>query len=266
MSDVIRVGVNGAGGRMGRRIVALTHADPALEVTAAVDAEASGLVGQDVGELAGIGAIGVAVSTTLAENVDVVIDFSTPKGLSNIATACHERSIALVAATTGLEPEQQTVVDSVAEVAGLIVAPNMSLAVNLVMKLAADAARALANSPGGVDVEIIERHHRFKEDSPSGTALKFGELIAAEMGQTNHVHGREGRIGQRPSDEIGYHALRTGDHVGEHTIVFGMIGETIDLTVRGQTRDSYAYGAVAAAAFLAGQAPGTYTMNDVLGL
>ena len=118
----------------------------------------------------------------------------------------------------------------------------------------------------GVDVEIIERHHRFKEDSPSGTALKFGEIIAGEMGQQRHVHGREGRVGQRPQDEIGYHALRTGDHVGEHTIVFGMIGETIDLTVRGQTRDSYAYGALAAARFLAGKPAGMYTMNDVLGL
>ena len=251
---------------MGRRIVALTHSDPALEVAAAVDAEASGLVGQDIGELAGIGTIGIAVEATLPENVDVVIDFSTPEGLAAIARICHERSIALVAATTGLEPDQRTTVDSVAEVAGLIVAPNMSLAVNLVMKLAADAARALSSSPGGVDVEIVERHHRFKEDSPSGTALKFGELIAAEMGQTSHVHGREGRIGQRPQDEIGYHALRTGDHVGEHTIVFGMIGETIDLTVRGQTRDSYAYGALAAARFLTGKPPGTYTMNDVLGL
>ncbi|MEC9009413.1 MAG: 4-hydroxy-tetrahydrodipicolinate reductase [Planctomycetota bacterium] len=266
MSDVIRVGVNGAGGRMGRRIVALTHADAALEVAAAIDAEASGLVGQDAGELAGVGPIGVAVSASLPENVDVVIDFSTPEGLAKIAAVCHERQIGLVAATTGLEPEQKAAVDSVAEVAGLIVAPNMSLAVNLVMKLATDAARALVSSPGGVDVEIIERHHRFKEDSPSGTALKFGELIANEMGQTNHVHGREGRIGQRPSDEIGYHALRTGDNVGEHTIVFGMIGETIDLTVRGQSRDSYAYGAVAAAGFLAKQPPGSYTMNDVLGL
>ena len=146
------------------------------------------------------------------------------------------------------------------------VAAEIPALLDALRELAADAARALSSSPGGVDVEIVERHHRFKEDSPSGTALKFGELIAAEMGQTSHVHGREGRIGQRPQDEIGYHALRTGDNVGEHTIVFGMIGETIDLTVRGQTRDSYAYGAVAAAAFLAGQAPGTYTMNDVLGL
>ena len=266
MSDVIRVGVNGAGGRMGRRIVALAHADEALQIAAAVDSEASGLVGQDAGELAGIGPIGVPLTSTLSEEVDVVIDFSTPEGLAAIAEVCREKSISLVAATTGLEPQQQAAVDAVAEVAGLIVAPNMSLAVNLVMNLAADAARVLAGSPGGVDVEIIERHHRFKEDSPSGTALKFGELIAAEMGQTSHVPGREGRIGQRPADEIGYHALRTGDHVGEHTVVFGMIGETIDLTVRGQSRDSYAYGAIAAAGFLAKQPPGSYTINDVLGL
>lgn len=266
MSDVIRVGVNGAGGRMGRRIVDLVHADSNLEVAAAVDSDTSGLAGQDAGELAGIGPIGVAVSSTLPDAIDVVIDFSTPDGLAAIAEVCHDRSIALVAATTGLEPQQQAAVDRVADVAGLIVAPNMSLAVNLVMKLAADAARALANSPGGVDVEIIERHHRFKEDSPSGTALKFGELIAKEMGQTQHVHGREGRVGQRPADEIGYHALRTGDHVGEHTVVFGMLGETIDLTVRGQSRDSYACGAVAAANFLANQPPGVYSMNNVLGL
>ena len=266
MSDVIRVGVNGAGGRMGRRIVALAHAEETLEVAAAIDVQDSGLVGQDAGELAGIGPIAVPLSASLTEQVDVVIDFSTPEGLAAIAEVCRQKSIALVAATTGLDPQQQAAVDGVAEVAGLIVAPNMSLAVNLVMNLAADAARALAGSPGGGDVEILERHHRFKEDSPSGTALKFGELIAAEMGQTSHVHGREGRIGQRPADEIGYHALRTGDHVGEHTIVFGMIGETIDLTVRGQSRDSYAYGAVAAAAFLANQPPGSYTINDVLGL
>ena len=235
-------------------------------MAAAVDAEASGLVGRDAGDLAGIGDIGVPITSSLPEDIDVVIDFSTPEGLAEIAATCRARSVALVAATTGLEDHQQAAVDAVAEVAGLIVAPNMSLAVNLVMKLATDAARALKDSPGGVDVEIIERHHRFKEDSPSGTALKFGELIASEMGQSRHVHGREGRIGQRPSDEIGYHALRTGDNVGEHTIVFGMIGETIDLVVKGQTRDSYAYGAVAAAAFLAAQQPGCYTMNDVLGL
>ena len=118
----------------------------------------------------------------------------------------------------------------------------------------------------GLDVEIIERHHRFKEDAPSGTALAFGRIVAEEMGQTNHVHGRSGRPGQRPHNEIGYHALRTGDNVGEHTIVFGLMGETIDLTVRSHTRDSYAYGALAAAKFVAQQKPGLYGMVDVLKL
>ena len=145
-------------------------------------------------------------------------------------------------------------------------APSMSLAVNLVMKLVGDAARVLKAVPNGVDVEVIERHHRFKEDAPSGTALKFGEIIAEEMGQTEHIHGRHGRTGKRPPTEIGYHALRTGDNVGEHTIVFGLIGETIDITVRGHTRDSYAFGALMASKFVAPQVAGLYSMADVLGL
>ena len=148
----------------------------------------------------------------------------------------------------------------------ILISPSMSLAVNLTMKLVREAARVLKTAvPEGVDVEIIERHHRFKEDAPSGTALKFGEIVASEMGQTDHVHGREGRPGVRPRTEIGYHALRVGDNVGEHTIVFGMLGEAIDLSVRGHSRDSYAYGAVAAAKFLVSRPAGLYSMNDVLG-
>ncbi|MGD0899640.1 MAG: dihydrodipicolinate reductase C-terminal domain-containing protein [Thermoguttaceae bacterium] len=112
---------------------------------------------------------------------------------------------------------------------------------------------------------MIERHHRYKEDSPSGTALKFGEILARTMGQTRHRHGRSGRPGKRPHDEIGYHAIRVGDNPGEHTIVFGMLGETIELTVRASNRDCYALGALAAAKFLAGKPPGLYGMNDVLG-
>jgi 4-hydroxy-tetrahydrodipicolinate reductase len=140
----------------------------------------------------------------------------------------------------------------------------MSLAVNLAMKLSQSAAEALVDHDA--DVEIIERHHRFKEDAPSGTALKFGELIAGEMGQTEHRHGREGRPGKRPHPEIGYHALRVGDHPGEHTVVFALLGESIELTVRATNRDSYALGALAAAKFLAGKPPALYGMKDVLGL
>ena len=142
----------------------------------------------------------------------------------------------------------------------------MSMAVNLTMKLSTIAGEILKNTPGGADVEILERHHRFKEDAPSGTALRFGNLIAEAMDINNHVHGREGQTGARTNDEIGYHAIRTGDNPGEHTIVFGMLGETIELTVRASNRDCYALGALQAAKFVASQSPGLYGMNDVLGL
>ncbi|MEO1969913.1 MAG: 4-hydroxy-tetrahydrodipicolinate reductase, partial [Pirellulaceae bacterium] len=128
------------------------------------------------------------------------------------------------------------------------------------------ASAALSRVASGVDVEIIDRHHRFKEDSPSGTALRFGELIASEMGQTVHQHGRQGILGQRPRNEIGYHALRVGDNPGEHSIVFGMLGEMIELTVRSTDRDCYAMGALEAAKFVAGKPVGIYSMFDVLNL
>ena len=142
----------------------------------------------------------------------------------------------------------------------------MSLAVNLAMKLSGVSAAALKDHPSGADVEIIERHHRFKEDAPSGTALKFGEIIAGIMGQKEARHGREGRPGARPHGEIGYHAVRVGDNPGEHTIIFGLLGETLEITVRASNRDCYAHGALAAAKFLADKQPGLYNMNDVLGL
>lgn len=248
---------------MGQRITALTHGDPDLTVWAALDILRAG---EDAGEVAGIGHIGVPIGSDLpGTKPDVVIDFSLPAAMVSIAEMCGQHGIPLVAATTGLEDDQRDAVLNATESIPFLWAPNMSVAVNLTMKLAQQAARAVREIPDGVDVEVIERHHRFKEDAPSGTALRFGEIIATEMGQTKHVHGRSGRPGQRPNDEIGYHALRTGDNVGEHTIVFGLMGETIDLTVRGHSRDSYAYGALAAAKYLVGQEPGSYTMNDVLG-
>ncbi|MBI3862731.1 MAG: 4-hydroxy-tetrahydrodipicolinate reductase [Planctomycetia bacterium] len=265
MSEKFKLGVNGAGGRMGQRIVALAHADPGLVVAAALEAPGSPHLGRDAGELAGIGKISVPIAATLGDRVDVVIDFSMPAGAVAAAKLCAERQIPLVVATTGLEGANRESVLAAAQVTPVLISPSMSLAVNLTMKLVREAARILRQIPEGVDVEVIERHHRFKEDAPSGTAIKFGQIIAEEMGQTEHVHGRHGRPGVRPRTEIGYHALRVGDNVGEHTIVFGMLGETIDLTVKGSTRDCYAYGALAAAKFLAAQKPGLYSMADVLG-
>lgn len=266
MNQPIQLGVNGAAGRMGQRIVALAASDPAFIVTGAYDSPDSPAFGNDAGAGAGYSQINVPITAGPEGAVDVVIDFSVPEAVAAIARTCTEQRIPLIVATTGLDDEQHAAVVAASDVTPVVFAPNMSVAVNLTMKLVREAARVLKSAPDGVDVEIIERHHRFKEDAPSGTALKFGEIVAEEMGQTQHVHGREGRPGPRPLNEIGYHALRTGDNVGEHTIVFGMMGETINLTVRGHTRDSYAYGALAAAKWIVNREPGLYSMADVLGM
>jgi len=262
----LRIGIHGAAGRMGQRLVALGHADADLKIVAALEHAAHPKLGLDAGTIAGIGSIGVPLLAKLPGDVDVVIDFSVPQATDSIVAACVERKVPLVVATTGLEPEQRERIKQAAATIPVLWAPSMSLAVNLAMKLSEAAATALKDHATGADVEIIERHHRFKEDAPSGTALKFGEIIAGVMGQKDAVHGRSGRPGQRPHGEIGYHALRTGDNPGEHTIVFGLLGETLELTVRATNRDCYAHGALAAAKFLAGKKPGLYSMQDVLGL
>ena len=262
----INIGVNGAAGRMGQRVVALTLADDELNLVAALESANSPQIGYDAGEICGHGKCGITVGSELNERVEAIIDFSTPEGVESVVGLCEERLIPLVLATTGFSDQQRERILTAAQSIPIVMAPSMSMAVNLVMKLVSDAARVLKDNTDGVDVEIIERHHRFKEDAPSGTALHFGKIVAEQMGQTDHVHGRHGRPGQRPQSEIGYHALRTGDNVGEHTIVFGMMGETIDLTVRGHTRDSYAYGALAAAKYAVSQGAGMYSMSDVLGL
>jgi 4-hydroxy-tetrahydrodipicolinate reductase len=262
----LRIAVNGAAGRMGQRVIALAHADPELTVTAALESAGHPRIGEDAGEAAGIGRIGVPVTAELGAPPDVVIDFSTPDGAVRIAQVCAQRQIPIVVATTGLNDAQRLEVASAAQLTPLLIAPSMSLAVNLAMKLVREAARGLKGLSTGVDVEIVERHHRFKEDAPSGTALQFGRIVAEEMGQSEHRHGREGRVGARPRSEIGYHAVRTGDNVGEHQIIFGMLGETLEVYVRGHTRDSYAHGALAAAKYVAARPAGLYSMSDVLGL
>lgn len=263
---MLKLGVNGATGRSGQRVVALAAADHSLKVVAAYVSASSTKLGQDAGEVAGVGKLGVPVTAEVGEAPQVIIDFSTPEGAVRIAEVCEARRIPLVVATTGLTPAQKEKILAAAQVTAVLMAPSMSLSVNIAMKLVAEAGRALRDQSGGIDVEIIERHHRFKEDAPSGTALKFGEIIANVMGQTEHVHGRHGRTGQRPRTEIGYHALRVGDNVGEHTIVFGMPGEALEVTVRGQSRDSYAIGAITAAKFIAAKPAGLYSMADALGL
>ena len=261
-----KLAIHGAAGRMGLRLIALGTEDSQLDVVAAIEHDEHPELGRDVGLLAGCGELGLPLTSELSGAVDVVIDFSVPKAAEQIAGACVQHGVPLVIATTGLADVQQNDLRAAAAKIPLLWAPNMSLAVNLVMKLADVTGQALADHPTGADVEIVDRHHRFKEDAPSGTALKFGEIIAGAMGQTRHTHGREGRPGMRPRDEIAYHALRVGDCPGEHTIVFGLLGETIELTVRATSRDCYAHGALAAAKWLVGREPAMYSMNDVLGL
>ena len=190
--------IHGAGGRMGQRLIALSHRDPQLRLQAALEAPQSKLLGQDSGELAGIGRNGIPLSASLENRVDVVIDFSVPAAAAQIAEACAQRQIPLVVATTGLEGELKDRVLAAAQQTPVLISPSMSLAVNVAMNLVRKAAQVLRGVPDGVDVEVIERHHRFKEDAPSGTALRFGQIVAEEMRQSNHVHGRHGRPGARP--------------------------------------------------------------------
>jgi len=259
-----RIAIHGAAGRMGRRLIALAAADPELAVVAALESAGHPRLGEDAGGLAGIGSTGVPLASTLDTEIDVLVDFSVPEATEAIVELCREKRVPLVCATTGLDEKQTAKLQAAADQVPVLWAPNMSLAVNLTMKLSEIAAKALQDKDA--DIEILERHHRFKEDAPSGTALKFGRIIAGAMGQTAHRHGREGRPGKRPHEEIGYHAIRAGDDPGQHTILFAMPGETVELTVRATNRDCYAQGALAAAKFLAGKPPGTYAMADVMGL
>lgn len=260
------VAIHGACGRMGQRLVALAREDSALRVVAAIDSPGHPKIGTDAGVLAGVGNIGVHVTGELPLSVtpDCVIDFSSPAGTVGILKTCIDRRLPLVIATTGLEAEHMAEIDHAAHHTAVLLSPSMSLVVNLLFKLTKLAGEALSGK--GFDVEIVERHHRMKKDSPSGTALKFVEVVQDAMKQTKVLHGREGLVGERTPDEIGVHAIRGGDSVGEHTIIFASQGETMELVHKGSSRDSYARGALAAAKWLAGKPAGRYGMADVLGL
>lgn len=260
------IAINGACGRMGQRLVQLAHEDKELILGAAIDTCNHPMQGRDAGEVAGIGKLGVPITAVLpiVERLDVVIDFSQPEGTMAVLAMCVQRRIPIVVATTGHTATQRQEIESAAHETAVLMAPNMSLAVNVLMKLVGQAAEVLRDK--GFDVEILERHHRFKKDSPSGTALHFAQIVRQAMGQTELRHGREGLVGERPSHEIGLHAIRVGDNVGEHTILFSTLGETLELTHRAHARDCYARGALQAAKYLANRPAGCYSMNDVLGL
>jgi 4-hydroxy-tetrahydrodipicolinate reductase len=260
------IGVNGACGRMGQRIIQLAHEDKTLALGAALDMPGHPQQGRDVGEVVGLGAVGVFVNSVLPteQRVDVLIDFSTPEGTMAVLPVCVERRIPLVVATTGHSPTQKQEIEAAAHHLPLLMAPNMSVAVNVLLKLVQQTGALLKNL--NYDVEILERHHRFKKDSPSGTALQLAKVVQEAMGQTELRHGREGLVGERPRHEIGLHAIRVGDNVGEHTVIFSTLGETLELSHRAHARDCYARGALQAAKYLVTRPPGRYTMADALGL
>lgn len=261
--------MNGALGRMGRSIITLAARDPEIQITGTVDAGAPGQIGRDAGEIVGTGPLGVRLTENLGaalSGADVVIDFTWPDAILCTAELCGKAGVPLVVGTTGLPkdrlPDFRRLVASIP----CVMAPNMSVGVNLLFRLAAETAAILGDE---YDVEIMETHHRFKKDAPSGTANHLAEVIAGALGrtlETDAVYGRKGIIGERPRKEIGIHALRAGDVVGEHTVTFGTIGERIELTHKAHSRDALAQGALRAAKFLMTAAPGLYDMQDVLGL
>jgi 4-hydroxy-tetrahydrodipicolinate reductase len=246
---------------MGIRLIHLAMADPSLRLVAAIDRPNHPGLGQDIGPQIGLESTGVKLTSSLEVPVDALIDFSAPAASLVIGKVCHEKGIPLIIGTTGFEPEQKKILESYADLIPVLISPNMSRAVNLLFKLAGEAARALGQA---ADIEIVERHHKLKKDAPSGTALRLAEVVAKETGATTYAHGREGLVGERPSGEIGMHALRTGDNPGEHTVVFGLMGECLELTHRALNRDGFARGALDAAKFLAGKPARVYTMVDIL--
>lgn len=264
---MIRIGLNGAAGRMGRRISSLIHQDKTLKLCLALEHDKHLDLGKDMGLLNGEGHMGIALTTQFKnESIDSLIDFSHPEASIKMANLCAKNKIAYVMGTTGMSEIQLNEVRSLSNQIPIIIGSNMSIGVNLLFKFAAQIAKALGDE---YDIEIIEKHHRFKKDAPSGTALSIAESIANEIKRDLNevgVHGRSGQTGERTQKEIGIHAIRAGDIVGEHTIIYGALGETIELTHKAHTRDTFASGAVKASKWLAGKKPGLYTMYDVLGL
>jgi 4-hydroxy-tetrahydrodipicolinate reductase len=265
-----RIAVHGAGGRMGRSIVKVLAEDRAATLVSAMDRADHAAIGQDAGLLAGWPEpLGVALTAAVRgalEHAEVVIDFSLPLAARALFELCAERRVAAVVGTTGLDAPAKRALDALCRVAPVVVAPNYSIGVNVLWALAAQAARLVGPE---FDIEIIEMHHKHKVDAPSGTALRLTEVVAQARGLDPAravTAGRTGVTGARPADEIGVHALRGGDVVGDHTLVLAGPGERIELTHRAHTREIFARGAVRAAHWVTGRPPGVYEMADVLGI
>lgn len=265
---VQKVVIAGSSGRMGRTLMESIAQSDDLRLHAALERGDSPFLGRDAGELIGA-PNGVTITADLDQGLrgaDVLVDFTRPEGTMAHVDACVRHGVKLVIGTTGFSTEQKARITAAAGKVGIVMAPNMSVGVNVALRLLDLAARALGE---GYDVEIVEAHHRHKVDAPSGTALRMGEVVAAALGRdlaTDAVYGREGVTGERKPSTIGFATMRGGDIVGDHTVMFAGIGERVEITHKASSRATFAMGALRAARFLGAKQSGLYDMQDVLGL
>lgn len=265
----INIAINGAAGRMGRCLIQAVAETEGLQLSAAIDRPESSLIGVDAGELAGVGKLDVLLSADLdlaTQQSDVIIDFTIPEATMALLPLCAQNQCRPVIGTTGFDEAQKQLIQQTADRIATLLAPNMSVGVNLSLKLLDIAARVLGDS---VDIEIIEAHHRHKVDAPSGTALRMGEVVADALGRDLKdcaIYGREGRTGERDRNTIGFATVRAGDIVGDHTVLFAAEGERVEITHKASSRMTFAYGAMRASKWLMQQQTGLFDMQDVLDL
>lgn len=263
-----RIGIVGAGGRMGRMLIETTLKDDRVVLGAVFDVPGSPAIGKTAGDLVGLPSDVVVTDSVAAglDRIDCLIDFTRPQGTLEHLALCRQAGVAMVIGTTGFEVDGKAAIAAAAKDIPVVFAPNMAVGVNLVFKLLDTAARILNE---GYDIEVVEAHHRLKIDAPSGTALRMGEVVAAALGRSLDdcaVYGREGVTGERDPSTIGFATVRGGDIVGDHTVMFCGIGERVEVTHKASSRMPYAQGSLRAACFLAGQKSGLFDMQDVLGL
>jgi 4-hydroxy-tetrahydrodipicolinate reductase len=266
---MINVAIAGASGRMGTRITALSHDNPEIKIVGAFEKSGHDKIGEDIGDLIGTDTTGVVITDKIDDAIkdaDVVIDFTSVVSTLNHLRKCADAKKAMITGTTGFSEDDIKEIKALAKQTPCVFAPNMSVGVNLLFKILKDVARTLGDD---YDVEIIEAHHRLKKDAPSGTALKLAKVVAEALDldlDEAAVYARKGLIGERKKKEIGIQTVRAGDIVGEHTVLFGTVGERIEITHKASSRDTFAKGAVRAAIWIYGKEPGLYDMLDVLGL
>jgi 4-hydroxy-tetrahydrodipicolinate reductase len=261
----IDIAITGASGRMGTRLVALASQDRELKVVGAIVRGDHKHLAKDAGEVAGVGAIGVPMSSDLRATPRVLIDFTSPAAMRHWLKTCRDRGIAMLIGTTGLQHTDHAAIDQAAHDIPILQAPNMSLGVAVLFQIAAQVAKQLGDD---YDIEIVEAHHRHKKDAPSGTAAGLADAILKSTGKSKDVivYGREGDDVTRQRGDIGMHSMRLGDEVGRHTAYFAAVGERLELTHAATNRDTFVHGALRAAKWLAKQKPGRYVIADVLGL